>query len=146
MDEEDMANTPKVMYTTARGSQCIDSMDIGYVYNASKYIVRQHGRVDLQDVIQAAEEGTARLILKWLVLHHKEEYENSREYHVKLWNSLPEKFQYDGSHPHPDDSDGYDYFEDGEYEVNEDRVTVEKLLQQCSDFVNLYRYPETSVE
>lgn len=133
------------MYTTSRGTQSIDSMDIGYVYNASKYIVRQQGRDDLQDTIQAVEEGTARLILKWLVLHHKEEYENSREYHCAVWNTLPEKFQCDGSHPHPDDNNGYDYFENEEYEVNEDRITVEKLLQKCSDFVLLYRYPEVSL-
>lgn len=140
-----MAQTPTVMYTTSRGSQSIDSMDIGYVYNASKYIVRAHGRDDLQDVIQSAEEGTARLILKWLVLQHKEEYENSREYHIKLWNALPEKFKHDGSHPHPDAEESYDFFESANYEVNEDRVTVEKLLQQCSDFVHHYRYPDVSL-
>jgi len=138
-----MAQTPTVMYTTSRGTQSIDSMDIGYVYNASKYIVRQHGKKDLQDTIQAAEEGTARLILKWLVLLHKEEYENSYEHRCALWNSLPEQFQYDGNHAHPDGDDRDVLFDDDYvYEVNEDRVTVEKLLQQCSDFVHLYRYPE----
>ena len=138
-----MANTPTVMYITSRGSQSIDSMDIGYVYNASKYIVRQHGKEDLQDSIQAAEEGTARLILKWLVLNHKEEYENSYEYRCKLWNVLPEELKCDGNHMHPD-GDEIDPFiyNDYNYEVNEDRVTVEKLLQKCSDFVHLYRYPE----
>lgn len=139
-----MATTLKVMYTTSRGSQSIDSMDIGYVYNASKYIVRQHGRNDLQDSIQAADEGTARLILKWLVLHYQEEYENSYEYRCKLWNTLPEKLKCDGNHMHPD-GDEIDPFiyDDSNYEVNENRVTVEKLLQKCSDFVHLYRYPNT---
>lgn len=139
-----MANTPTVMYRTTRGTTSVDEMDIGYVYNASKYIVRKHGRSELQDSIQAADMGTARLILKWLLLLHKEEYENSYDYHLKLWNSLPEKFKNDGNHPHPDELDDYeyDYYDNREYEVNKDRVTVEKLLQQCCDFVHLYRYPD----
>jgi hypothetical protein len=138
-----MANTPTVMYRTTRGTTSVDEMDIGYVYNASKFIVRKHGRSDLQDSIQAADMGTARLILKWLLLHHKEEYENSYEYHIKLWNSLPEKFKSDGNHPHPDELDeyAYDYYDNRDYIVNKDRVTVEKLLQKCCDFVHLYRYP-----
>lgn len=139
-----MAQTPTVIYRTSRGSVSVDEMDIGYVYNAAKFIVRKHGRAELQDSIQAADMGTARLILKWLLLLHKEEYENSYAYHLALWNALPEKFKNDGTHPHPDEcNDLYDPCLDNnrEYEVNQDRVTVEKLLQKCCDFVHLHRYP-----
>lgn len=138
-----MAKAPTVIYRTSRGSVSVDDMDIGYVYNAAKFIVRKHGREDLQEHIQCADMGTARLILKWIMLLHLEEYHNSYYYYCTLWNELPEKFQTDGMHPHPDVCDDrYDSgFEDREYTVNEDRVTVEKLLQQCCDFVHHYRYP-----
>lgn len=138
-----MAQTPTVIYRTSRGSVSVDEMDIGYVYNAAKFIVRKHGRPDLQEHIQCVGMGPARLILKWILLVHLEEYQNSYGYHLALWNELPEKFKSDGLHPHPDEgSDLYDYdFDDRQYIVNEDRVTVEKLLQKCCDFVHHYRYP-----
>lgn len=138
-----MAQAPTVIYRTSRNAVSVDEMDIDYVYNAAKFIVRKHGREDLQEHIQCADMGTARLILKWILLLHLEEYQNSYYYYCTLWNMLPEKFQSDGMHPHPNELEDYenDYYDNREYEVNQDRVTVEKLLQKCCDFVHHYRYP-----
>jgi len=134
-----MAQLPQVMHHTSNGEICVDEMSIKHVCNTSKLILRKKERPELQLQVDTVSATTARLILKWLLLLIYEERINTRSYQARLWDSLPEKFKNDGSHPHPDQIEENALGCSDNYIIIDDRVTVEDELNKLCDFVHYYQ-------